>query len=291
VSVAIIKGKRGFSRPGLACHLLDFGWKMKLFAVFAALGTFLAATASADEKLPVLKAGDQVYSNVTVTSVSATDVYFTYVGGIGNAKLKNLAPDLQTHFGFNATNALAVEAKQAEATVQFRRSLLAASAAATNSFPDTLPPAAYDTGDVVAPKMFAKSFRGQRSPSIVVDQWLTPTPPKPDGRFVLIFMWITSAEQCRNFVPQINQLAERFKDRMITIGICNEPLEQMLKMKSPQVHFYTGTDTQSRTFLAYEVTALPHVVLIDPAGIVLFEGPPIYLDENSLAHLLKTYAQ
>ncbi len=253
---------------------------------------FIAATAAnADEKWPILQAGDEVYSNVTITSVSATDVYFTYSGGIGNAKLKNLAPEWQKYFHFNATNASAVEERQIAATAQFRRNLLAATAAATNDVPETLPPATYDTGDVVAPKIFAKSFRGQRPPSIVVDKWLTPPPPNPDGHFVLIFMWITSAEQCRNFVPQINDLTEKFKDRMITIGLSNESVEEMLKMKSPQVHFATGTDTQSRTFISYEVTALPHVVLIDPSGIVRFEGPPIYINEKSLAHLLDTYGK
>ena len=250
-------------------------------AIFYAVGV-----THADEKLATLKSGDEVYSNVTVTSVSATDVYFTYSGGLGNAKLKNLSPELHPHFHFNSTNATAVEQKQLEATVQFKQSLLAAAKDKTAK----LPPATYDSGDVVAPKIFAKSFRGERPPQIIVDQWVTPPAPNPEGKFVLIFMWITSAEQCRQFVPQINSLTARFKDRMETIGLSNETLEEMRKMKEPAVHFFAGTDTQSLTFLSYEVTALPHLVLIDPKGIVRFEGPPIYLDEKSLAHLRDTYA-
>ncbi len=44
-----------------------------------------------------------IYSNVTVLTVSATDVYFTYNNGKGmaNAKLKSLSPDLQKHFHYN----------------------------------------------------------------------------------------------------------------------------------------------------------------------------------------------
>jgi hypothetical protein len=34
-------------------------------------------TVKVDEKLPMLKAGSQVFSNITVTSVSATDVFFS----------------------------------------------------------------------------------------------------------------------------------------------------------------------------------------------------------------------
>ena len=39
---------------------------------------------NADETLPVLKSGDNVYSNVTVTTITGTDLYFTYSGGLGN---------------------------------------------------------------------------------------------------------------------------------------------------------------------------------------------------------------
>ncbi len=88
------------------------------------LGVFaLAPLVFADDKLAVLKAGNTVYSNVTVMSVSATDVYFTYGHGNGvgmaNVKLKSLDPALQRHFNYNATNALAVEQKQAQANTQY----------------------------------------------------------------------------------------------------------------------------------------------------------------------------
>lgn len=260
---------------------------MRLAAVCLGFGLFYAISAArADKKLATLRSGDEVYSNVTVTSVSATDVYFTHSGGLGNAKLKNLSPELQQHFHFNSTNATAVEQRQIEATAQFKQNLLAAA----KDKAAKLPAATYDSGDVVASKIFAHSFRGERPPQIIVDQWITPPAPDPEGKFVLIFMWITSAEQCRQFVPLINDLTAKFKDRMETIGLSNESPDEMRKMKAPAVHFFAGTDTQSRTFLSYEITALPHLVLIDPKGIVRFEGPPIYLDEKNLAHLLDEYA-
>jgi protein disulfide-isomerase len=68
----------------------------------------------ADEKIAALKAGSVTYSNITVTTVSATDVYFTYSGGMGNAKLKNLSPDLQKHFKYDPEKGKEIEAKQAE---------------------------------------------------------------------------------------------------------------------------------------------------------------------------------
>ncbi len=75
--------------------------------------------ARADEKLPVLKAGSEVYSNVTVTTVTATDIYFTYARGMANVKLSKLNPALQKHFGYNPTKAGEVAQKQAAANVQY----------------------------------------------------------------------------------------------------------------------------------------------------------------------------
>jgi thioredoxin-related protein len=76
-------------------------------------------TVRADEKLTVLNVGSDVYSNVTVTTVTATDISFTYAGGMANAKLKNLSPELQKHFHYNATKANAAEQKQNQADIQY----------------------------------------------------------------------------------------------------------------------------------------------------------------------------
>ena len=79
-----------------------------------------AATAvRADEQLPVLKVGSDVYSNVMVTTVTTTDIYFTYDGGMANAKLKDLDPALQKHFHYNAAEASAAEEQQRQANIQY----------------------------------------------------------------------------------------------------------------------------------------------------------------------------
>jgi thiol-disulfide isomerase/thioredoxin len=90
-----------------ACVLIAF--------VFATAATVLRA----DEQLPVLKVGSNVYSNVTVTTVTATDIYFTYSGGMANAKLKDLSPELKRHFHFDSAKASATEQQQKLANIQY----------------------------------------------------------------------------------------------------------------------------------------------------------------------------
>jgi thiol-disulfide isomerase/thioredoxin len=88
--------------------------------IFIALGLMAAiCVARADENLPMLKVGGNVYSNVTVTTVTTTDIYFTHGDGMGNAKLKDLDPDLQKHFHYDPVKAGEVEQKQATANAQY----------------------------------------------------------------------------------------------------------------------------------------------------------------------------
>jgi protein disulfide-isomerase len=97
------------------------------FGICITLGLLIIAQkVCADENLPLLKTSTEVYSNVTVFSATATDVYFTYNNGHGmaNAKLKSLSPELQKHFHYNATNAVTVEQKQAEANARYHNGVL-----------------------------------------------------------------------------------------------------------------------------------------------------------------------
>ena len=82
-----------------------------LIICFCILAT--AFRSAAQEKLPVLTVGSTVYSNVIVTSISYTDVYFKFPNGETNAKLKDLAPALQKHFYYDAARAKAAEQRLA----------------------------------------------------------------------------------------------------------------------------------------------------------------------------------
>src|SRR3989442_1000425 len=72
----------------------------------------------AEEKIPLLRAGIDTYTNVTVTSVSATDIFFPHSRGVGNAKLKDLSPELQKKFHYDAAKGNAAEGQQTAANAE-----------------------------------------------------------------------------------------------------------------------------------------------------------------------------
>jgi protein disulfide-isomerase len=92
--------------------------RFKFLAVL--LSCAVALSVGADQTFPTLQANGTTYKNVTVTTVTATAIYFTYDGGMGNAKLKDLSPDLQQAFHYNIGAATAQEQQQAQANAQYQ---------------------------------------------------------------------------------------------------------------------------------------------------------------------------
>src|SRR5437763_410586 len=145
-----------------------------------------ALNARADESFASLKVRAEVYTNVTVMSVTATDIYFTHARGMASAKLKDLDPELQKHFHFDTAKSAAAEKAQAKATADFRAKLAEQKPAAK-----TPQSQAQDNDeDFVVPALHAKSVRGQAAPTFVVEKWISEQ-PDTSGKFVLVDFWAT----------------------------------------------------------------------------------------------------
>jgi len=265
---------------------------MNLKACVIAGWLVAALAAGADETLPRLKVGGEVYSNVTVTSVTATDIYFNHAQGFGNAKLKNLDPELQQHFHFVPAVAGETEKQQLEANTQYRAAVAASKPAPVEPPPADSPtrPESGKPDDIIVPKLYARSFLHQPAPQFVAEKWLTP-PPEIAGKFVLVDFWATWCGPCRQSIPHLNALSEKFKDRLVVIGLSDETEAAVRKMTSPKIDYSIAIDTQQRMHRTVEVKAIPHAMLIDPKGIVRFEGMPSYLDEQGLGKLLARYSE
>jgi hypothetical protein len=75
----------------------------------------ISSAAFASEEFPYLKVGLNHYTNVVITSVTATDIFFTHSRGMGNARLSTLAPELQKQFGYDPAKAAAATQRAAPA--------------------------------------------------------------------------------------------------------------------------------------------------------------------------------
>jgi thiol-disulfide isomerase/thioredoxin len=261
----------------------------KLSAVLLA-ATLVGSSAGAQEKIPSLKLGLHSYTNVTVTSVTATDIYFTHASGLGNAKLNQLPPELQARFGYDAAKTAAAEKTTAEARAAEAKKKPTTTANPAKTAAPAKSTATAAPADIKVAKISAASFLGKKPPELVLEKWLTPE-PRTDGKFVLVDFWATWCGPCRQSIPHLNKLQSPFADQLVVIGLSDEPESAVRKMTSPRMDYAVGIDPAGTTSRAMKVRGIPHAVITDPEGIVRFEGHPAHLNEQNLAGLLAKYSK
>jgi len=141
-------------------------------------------------------------------------------------------------------------------------------------------------------KMWAKSFINKKAPEIVVEKWLTEK-PETNGKFILIDFWATWCGPCKKGIPELNEFHNKFKDELVIIGISDESKQIVKRMKNPKIEYYSAIDTKERLERIYEVKGIPHCVIINPNGIVVWEGWPqqegFELTEETIENLIKNH--
>jgi cytochrome c biogenesis protein CcmG, thiol:disulfide interchange protein DsbE len=253
---------------------------MRLWVLVTVSSFFISArlAPAAEETLTALRVGSEVYSNVTVLGVTATHLTFTHNRGVTSAKLNELEPAMQKHFHFDPQTAATVQAEQKREDQLYRlaaRSVTnsaSASTPRTNNFP-----------------LLAKSFLNRTAPELYVEKWISDAPDMK-GKFVLVDIWATWCPPCRRAIPHLNELHAKYQDRLVVIGLSREAEREIRRMTEPQIDYAVASDTQGRTSQALEVKGIPHLLLIDPKGIVRFQGLPQALPDEELENLLTKYA-
>lgn len=140
--------------------------------------------------------------------------------------------------------------------------------------PAANPSTGNDTGRESGKRLWADSFLGEPAPDLVVEEWLTER-PDTGGKFVLIEFWATWCGPCRETIPKLNHFQKVFADDLIVIGVGNESAEDIRNFKEPEIRYSLAIDTRGRTKAEAGVTGIPHAMLIDPDGMVVWEGYPL----------------
>ncbi|CAM3725939.1 TlpA disulfide reductase family protein [Flavobacterium gelidilacus] len=141
-------------------------------------------------------------------------------------------------------------------------------------------------------QLWAKSFLNEKAPELVVEEWIS-SEPDIKGKFILIDFWATWCGPCIRAIPELNAFHEKFKEDLVVIGISDESKEKINNFKKVKIDYYSAIDTNETLKNIYEVQGIPHCVLIDPDGIVRWEGFPTLkgeeLTEKVISEIIAKY--
>ena len=62
---------------------------------------------------------------------------------------------------------------------------------------------------------------------------------------------------------------------LVVIGISDESEEAVQAMKAPRIEYSVAVDTQARMKKALGIVGIPHAIILEPQGSVVWEGFPL----------------
>lgn len=134
---------------------------------------------------------------------------------------------------------------------------------------------------------YAMDRRGQKMPELTVEEWITKRPEAPKDKLLVLDFWATSCGPCVASIPHMNQLATKFDDIALFVGVSDEPSDAFAKgltkiKKTPKDFSYSLALTPSRAMSNYfAIQGIPHCVIVSSDGIVRWQGMPSQLDEDT----------
>jgi len=122
-----------------------------------------------------------------------------------------------------------------------------------------------------------KSSESAAAPALAAGEWINSAPLKLNdlrGRVVLIEFWTFGCINCRNTLPFIKSLHDRYQDKGLTIiGVHSPEFDEERKVESLRrqvtslgIRYPVVTDNDYQTWSAYHVEAWPTTFLLDKQG-------------------------
>ncbi len=134
-------------------------------------------------------------------------------------------------------------------------------------------------------------YRGLRAPDIAVQQWVIGE-PETDGKVVLIDFWATWCPPCRASIPHLNELADRFRDEVVCIGLSSEDPEAFhrglaaYRLDLDGFRFSLALDPSRQMEVQIRPQGIPHMIVVSSDGVVRWQGHPAELTAETLAQIV-----
>jgi len=141
----------------------------------------------------------------------------------------------------------------------------------------------------VAPSAFALND-GSDAIEIDAKEWFnTPGHKLADlkDKIVVLEFWATWCPPCRDTIPHLIELHEKYKDRGVVIISLTGEDKSEIKSFVDKMKMTYAIGTESSTSRSYGVRGIPHAYVISPGGKVFWHGHPSAGLDTSIEDALK----
>jgi len=132
-----------------------------------------------------------------------------------------------------------------------------------------------------------KSFVGQKLPALQVT-YLKGGPPQLAGKPLIIEFWATWCPPCRQSIPHLNAIYQQYKNQGLEIvGITDEQAATVRQfMQQVPMDYPVALDPGGRLAQYFGITGIPHALLVNKAGVIVWTGHPMELTAAGIAKVL-----
>ena len=150
---------------------------------------------------------------------------------------------------------------------------------------------AFQEGDAALRERL-KSIDTANPPALQVSKWINAEPAtlaSLKGKIVVLDFWATWCGPCIASIPHTNQLAEKYKGKVVFIGVCHprggEKMADTVKQKD--IKYPVCLDADGATAKAYAVNGFPDYYIIDATGKLALADCANASVEQAIEALLK----
>jgi thiol-disulfide isomerase/thioredoxin len=129
---------------------------------------------------------------------------------------------------------------------------------------------------------------GKEMPKMSHLKFVENEPKTLDETPMIVEFWATWCPPCRTSIPHLNEIHEKFKDKgLVVIGVTDETRSKIRKfMEEVPMHYAVARDSKNKLAKEFGVKGIPHALVVDKSGKIVWEGHPKSLKDKDIEPVL-----